>query len=488
MNRTATFLLLLLTLTAVRAQQQPIFSDFEVSQPAEVPGGMPALQRFMAVNVRKPFLAQVANVKGMAIVQGVIEPDGHISEVSVARSLRPDCDREAVRAFALFNAWKPAQKDGKPVRQRVTFPIRFAANEPISYQNGIAIQYFDNAFRAIAQPDSAVLRSETPTDTLGVPTGNLVFFRHKGDKWKKEAEMKLVSKPDPSRKSNKGPLTLIGHMDEYGRFFGRQYWVDEIGAVYDENIYDLNRSLIEQINRDKTGLVRHKEQVGNAQRMIYSWYHNGQIQQMLLQPKHDVLTMQPEPDQMLSFWDFNGTQTVVEGNGAAVVKTQVQSLADTNRHTTLIEEGAYERGLKTGRWQGKHIDGSYWYEESYNKGQFISGRSIEHNERDTVRYDVPNQQPSFKGGQQAFYQFLGQNLRYPADAQRAGAQGRVFVKFVVCTDGTLCDFEVLKGIHPDLDQEAIRVVKAMKGRWTPGTQRGRPVKVKYNLPLNFTLE
>ncbi|QKZ15608.1 energy transducer TonB [Spirosoma sp. KUDC1026] len=84
-------------------------------------------------------------------------------------------------------------------------------------------------------------------------------------------------------------------------------------------------------------------------------------------------------------------------------------------------------------------------------------------------------------------QFLSSNLRYPASAQRERIQGRVFVSFVVCEDGSLCDYEVLKGIHPDVDEEALRVTKIMNGHWKPGIQRGKKVKVKYNLPINFSL-
>lgn len=84
-------------------------------------------------------------------------------------------------------------------------------------------------------------------------------------------------------------------------------------------------------------------------------------------------------------------------------------------------------------------------------------------------------------------QFLNQNLSYPVSAQKAGAQGRVFVSFVVCTDGTLCDYEVLKGVQSDLDREAVQVVQKMSGKWTPGVQRGQKVRVKYNLPINFSL-
>jgi protein TonB len=102
-------------------------------------------------------------------------------------------------------------------------------------------------------------------------------------------------------------------------------------------------------------------------------------------------------------------------------------------------------------------------------------------------FTVVEQQPEFNGGMAALGQYLGKNLRYPAAAQRANVSGRVFVSFVVNTDGSIQDVSVLKGLGFGTDEEAIRVIKAMP-KWRPGKQSGRPVRVKYNLPINFTLE
>jgi periplasmic protein TonB len=102
-------------------------------------------------------------------------------------------------------------------------------------------------------------------------------------------------------------------------------------------------------------------------------------------------------------------------------------------------------------------------------------------------FTVVEQQPEFSGGMAALGQYLSKNLRYPAAAQRANVSGRVFVSFVVNTDGSIQDVSVLKGLGFGTDEEAIRVIKAMP-KWRPGKQSGRPVRVKYNLPINFTLE
>jgi len=97
------------------------------------------------------------------------------------------------------------------------------------------------------------------------------------------------------------------------------------------------------------------------------------------------------------------------------------------------------------------------------------------------------QYPEYPGGLEAMRSFLSKNLAYPRAASSAGVSGRVYVSFVVNTDGSLTDVQVLKGIGFGCDEEAVRVVKKMPS-WKPGKQSGRSVRVKFNLPISFTLE
>jgi periplasmic protein TonB len=96
-------------------------------------------------------------------------------------------------------------------------------------------------------------------------------------------------------------------------------------------------------------------------------------------------------------------------------------------------------------------------------------------------------QPAFEGGMAAFARFLQKNLRYPSAASRAGVQGRVFMQFVVETDGQVSNANVLKGIGFGCDEEALRVLKLMP-RWQPGLQAGRPVRTRFNVPIAFVLD
>jgi len=102
-------------------------------------------------------------------------------------------------------------------------------------------------------------------------------------------------------------------------------------------------------------------------------------------------------------------------------------------------------------------------------------------------FTVVEAMPEFPGGMGKLMAYLGNNIKYPPLAKESGIQGRVFINFVVEPDGSISNVKVLRGIGGGCDEEAIRVVEAMP-KWKPGMQRGKPVRVSYNLPVKFTLQ
>ena len=84
-------------------------------------------------------------------------------------------------------------------------------------------------------------------------------------------------------------------------------------------------------------------------------------------------------------------------------------------------------------------------------------------------------------------QYLAKSIKYPIIAQENGIQGRVSCAFVVNKDGSIVDAEVVRGVDPSLDKEALRVINSMP-KWSPGKQRGKPVRVKYTVPVTFRLQ
>ncbi|QSE96311.1 energy transducer TonB [Fulvivirga lutea] len=101
-------------------------------------------------------------------------------------------------------------------------------------------------------------------------------------------------------------------------------------------------------------------------------------------------------------------------------------------------------------------------------------------------FTIVENQPVPNGGLASFYSYINNNIKYPAAARRSNVQGKVFVQFVVNKDGRLTDLEVIKGIGMGCDEEALRVI-ANADPWIPGKQRGKPVRVKMVIPIQFVL-
>ena len=102
-------------------------------------------------------------------------------------------------------------------------------------------------------------------------------------------------------------------------------------------------------------------------------------------------------------------------------------------------------------------------------------------------YMVCDEMPEFPGGMAECMKWLGANINYPETAQKNGVQGRVIVQFVVNTDGSIIEPQVARGIDPELDAEALRLINAMP-KWKPGKQQGKAVRVKYTLPIAYRLQ
>ena len=111
---------------------------------------------------------------------------------------------------------------------------------------------------------------------------------------------------------------------------------------------------------------------------------------------------------------------------------------------------------------------------------------VEPEPEEEAPFMVVEDMPEFPGGTAALLEYLRKNIKYPAICRENNIQGRVIVWFVVNKDGGSVDPEVVKSVNPSLDKEAVRVISNMPP-WKPGKQRGKPVRVKYTVPVNFRL-
>lgn len=106
--------------------------------------------------------------------------------------------------------------------------------------------------------------------------------------------------------------------------------------------------------------------------------------------------------------------------------------------------------------------------------------------KNNMVFDVVEVMPQYPGGQIAMLKYIMENIKYPEQAMKEGIQGRVTVRFIVEKDGSISDVKPVLSVHPLLNKEAVRVVKSMP-KWSPGKHNGKPVRVRFNLPVMFKL-
>lgn len=119
--------------------------------------------------------------------------------------------------------------------------------------------------------------------------------------------------------------------------------------------------------------------------------------------------------------------------------------------------------------------------------KYVPVQVVEAEPEEQTIFEVVENMPDFPGGQAALMQYLAKNIKYPTIAQENGTQGRVIVQFVVNKDGSIVDANVVRSVDPYLDKEALRVINTMP-KWKPGMQRGKPVRVKFTVPVMFRLQ
>ena len=110
---------------------------------------------------------------------------------------------------------------------------------------------------------------------------------------------------------------------------------------------------------------------------------------------------------------------------------------------------------------------------------------IEEEEEEEFFMVVENM-PEFPGGDLGLMKYIQKNVRYPAIAKEYNITGKVYVSFIVDKTGSVTNVKIVRGVDKNLDAEALRVVKSLP-KYTPGRQMGRPVRVMFTIPINFTL-
>lgn len=471
--------LLFSALITFRAYNQTIYQEREVEKTAVPQGGFHYLQQFIRDNLQLPFQARVQQVQGRVFVSGIVETDGSVSDLKIVKGIHPLCDAEALRVMNLYRAWQPALKDNNAVRQVFNFSIVFPDSPVTNYDSTSQslIDYFTDRFQFTQDPMVYHFRRSIPVNKNGVIRDNVVIEELKKRQWKPFSSATFRKDPLMYKMNEEG---IIDSLPAYRITARDESWNSYVPEMIFQKKNDLLLSttdyqgftVVGYSHYYKSGLLKERLMVDGKNQRIISWYDNGQIAEVI--EKEPFVPAQPTKKRIVALWSRDGKQHVKEGNGWAV------------KGQSIVSRGLVQNGYKTGRWITKRADSTLFTDETYEAGILKTGTIYDKGEERT--YTEIEKNPEFKGGLSGLAMFLTQNIKYPAQASRNNISGKVYLTFVVCEDGSLCDYEILKGIGWGCDEEALRVVKEMSGKWNPGLQYGKKVRVKYNMPVSFVLD
>lgn len=188
------------------------------------------------------------------------------------------------------------------------------------------------------------------------------------------------------------------------------------------------------------------------------------------------LVEEPEPEPVQEEEQVTATQQVTE----VIIKDEINEDKKVKDVSEVLDN--------TSDFGSKDHEG---LEDS--RKEIVKEKVVEEAPKPVVKDNTPvnmaivEQKPMFPGGDSEMYKWLSSQIQYPAAASEEGIQGRVVVQFIVEENGSISHVNVVRGKHPALDAEALRVVKKMP-RWNPGRNNGQPVRVVYNLPVTFKLK
>lgn len=475
---------LLLLITAGAARGQEIFQKDQVDKPAEPVGGQIMLSEFLTHNIRQPFANRVEGTQGKVEIKGVIEPDGSTSSLEIVRSLNKESDNETLRVFGIFRGWKPAEKDGKPVRQWFSYSLGFGAGELDGfYKDAYEFDFlFDGKYRKVKEENEAMYRIRVAVDTNGIPVGRVQFSTRTKGRWSAPQDLGATRVAVES-----GMLSLLLGVEEgqLGQYVGPsdafivkvgidpfetglpEYVITSDGRI----VRELLPGLFSKVSYASGRTAKVTLLESDVLSQTISWHPNS-----ILKEKHYTQKINDSTslEKIIQVFDSSGVQQVVKGNG------------HISGGGHIWGEGEVRNGYRVGTWRSFYPDGTLRFEELYDEGKLVRGKSLRDGKE--FQYTQHVTQPRYKSAMADFYRFLASNIRYPAEASRNRIQGRVMLSVMVEPGGNISNVEVTRSAGPLLDAEAVRVIMLSSGKWIAGQDRGIPVRSTYSVPVGFQLE
>ncbi|MEA5404605.1 TonB family protein [Arcicella sp. DC2W] len=435
------------------------------------------IQKFIEATVQIPFQAKLANIQGVVAVRITMGYDNLPEKYEITQNLNEECDQEALRVVRLINP--KYLNDRLAAKKDVVLEVPFFNPHLLHFNKGYLVEYFDKDKKSYEGQEPTYMRRYLVDTLSGMINSSIEYFTFqnkelklletvnlKMDSWKHEPKTEMLENASDStkiffrtaRSNNDFPFFAQGFY-ENGRESSRSFNGESCTYYPSGSVATISKKI--------------KEGKENITKSI-EWFANGLMASIIFNTRNETGSI----DRYFAVWDSQGKQIVKNGGGNF-------EYCERKNGEVIFYSGLVKEGLKEEEWKGKSASGEVLFEETYQEGKFMKGISFDNGQK--FVYDKQEVPAEFIGGMRSLSKHLQKNLTYPIIAQRANAQGRVYVQCNVDTDGTVSDLTVLKGVGFGCDEEAVRVIQLTSGQWKPGQRRGKIVKTRFTLPISFTM-
>lgn len=520
----------------INANKDSIF--IYVKQMPEYPGGMIALKRYVAMNVNYPKAARENNIQGTVFLRFEVTKIGEIGKIEILKSAAPFLDNEAIRVIRSLSGFKPGLQNEKPVNVWFSMPITFKLSSPQknkfpAYKSKAGESFNEYLTNAISEID----KSRDP-DVFGSVKLKIEIT--------KKGKVGEIKKMEGINKAFDNELIkIVKALPDFepGTKNGRavsSYII--IPFVFNKRIYDLNNEEPEFLNSNISFENYIKEHLIYPKEALYAGMEGEAITRFVLSDdgkikdievlnssnpifnKEAIKVMKSLPDMKVQ--KIHGkpanvrykVQIKFDNDSLKIEKPKCKEDSNliSKRFTNAIEKNIEKKDIPhnlflflkidtTGHISGHKIvyenekQRTLKIDNLINKivpdlPGFIPGKV--NGETADTRYVVPiygetvyiyvKKMPEFPGGVKAFYTYIREHVEYPDIAKKEGIEGVVFLRFEVTKKGSIGKIDIQKGVHPLLDNAAIKVIKSLP-KFIPGEQNGKKVNVWYATSVTFKL-
>jgi TonB family protein len=443
------------------------------------PGGDAELLRYIAVNTKYPKEAKDQNIQGRVITRFKVNADGTVSDVSVLKGVNTYLDAEALKVVSTIPKFTPGKLNGVAVPVWYMVPISFSlTGDPVTRPS---------RFEVIG------------TDTIYTSTKAMPSFTGGSEALKKFKEDNVKFSPEVKSLGIEGMVMV-------------RFIIEKDGSVTNVKVMNgVSPTLDAEALRVTKMMPPWQPGMEKGKPVRFLWMTNYEF---ITTPRTPVVMEEGAPfvvveemplfpggDSALLAWIRDNTKYPenAKNNGiegrvivrfcvtdvGGIDRVSVLKGVDTDLDNEAIRVVKTLPKFKPGKQGGKPVN--VWYMVPITFGLDKPSDKLAPSPPPPALpsgYDVP---PAFKGGETALYNFINSNIVYPKAAKENLISGKVNMRFSVDTDGTVGGVSVLRGINPELDAEAVRIIKLLPA-WVPATIDGKPVKVWYMMPVIFKIK